>query len=155
MVNGEDGIAPWGPVRTCGKKTARVDEQYPGTEMTDCLVAVAVNDAVGLGKQIPDPFFDIMAGTVGSVTKADGFVSQGDEFAGWQGLLAFIRAHIAMHGMDLTCTRVAQGLQDGNIAQVSCVDNHTAFVKGLCDLLMKQIIVLIKMGIGEKTDANH
>jgi hypothetical protein len=108
------------------------------------MMAVAIDDTVGLGKNGPNPFFNGVSGTPGSMAQPDAVSANGDQLADWQELLAPHITHIAMDRMDLFAD---EGVEDGDISEISGVEDDGTFRKDRVNLFAEGICTAVQMAI--------
>jgi len=131
-------------VGTGALESSRIDEKDGANSMTDCLMAVAIDDTIGLGEDGPDPFFNGVPGTPGAMAQSDAISADRDQFTSRQELLALHITHIAMHSMDLLA---AEGLKDGDISEVSGVEDDATIRKDRVNLLAEGLWTAVQMGV--------
>ena len=114
-------------------------------------MAVAVNDAIGSGKQVPHPLFNVVSCS-GAVTKTDTVSIQLDQFCRGQGLLGGESTHIAMHGVYCFASK---DFQDGEVCEVTCMEDNGTVNKDLLYLRSKVRERSVDMGIRKDADTDH
>jgi hypothetical protein len=144
LVDLQDGVGTGSPVRAAALKGSRIDEKDAPGPMADRLVAVTINNTVGLGEHGPDPFFNGVPRAPGTMTQPDAVVTHRYQLAVWQELLVFSVAHIAMDRMDFLA---AEGLEDGDIREVSGVEDDGTFRKDSVNLSAEGICTAIQVGV--------
>ncbi len=144
FVDMQNGVGAGSPMRAAALKGSRVDEQDAPGLMADSLMGVAIDDTVGLGKNGPDSFFNGIPWAPGAMAQPDPVAADGDQPADRQELPALPAAHVAMDRMDLF---VAKSLKDGDIGEVTGVEDDGTFRKDRFDLSAKGICTVVQMGI--------
>jgi hypothetical protein len=128
-------------------KSARVDDQHAGHPVADRTVGVPVDDAVGLGKAIPETRFYVRA-QVGSMGQGNGESGQGKAGLQGQSIPGQVVAAVAMDGMDRS---ISQGFQDTEVGEVAGMDDQVTVCEAVPDETLEAAIRAVKMGVGKDT----
>jgi hypothetical protein len=131
LVDLEDGVGAGSPVRAAALKGSRVDEKDAAYPMADRMMGMAINNTVGLGEHGPDPFFNGVPRAPGTMAQPNAISTHRYQLAVWQELLVFSVAHIAMDRIDFLA---AEGLKDGDVSEVSGVEDDGTLRKDGLDL---------------------
>jgi hypothetical protein len=131
FVDLQDGVGAWSTMGAGALEGSRIDEKDTADPVTDRVVGMTIDDAVGRGEHGPDPFFDGVPRFPGAVTQPDAVPIHRDQLAVRQELLASYIAHITMDCVDFLAVK---SLKDGDVGEVSGVEDHGTVCKNGFDL---------------------
>lgn len=115
-----------------GKRTG-INEQCFANEVIYCKMGVAVDNAICCGKEIPHTLFNIMP-CPGPVTEADTIAINCDHLLCGECPAGRELAHVSVYRMNLL---VVEDIKDGDIGQVTCMEDNGTVLKCLTGLLNK------------------
>lgn len=132
-VNGQDGITSWRTITASPGKGTGVDKKCFPKEVIYCDMGMAVNYAIRCGKEIPHSLFNIVP-CPGPVTESDAIAINLDCLLCGQCLAGRDLAHVSMYSMNLF---VVEDIKDGDICQVTGMEDNGTVLKGLPGLINK------------------
>ena len=139
----EDAICARCSIPAGGLEAAWVNDQLARNLVADGTVGVAVDHAVGLGKQIPERGFNVVAQT-GTVGEADGEFSELKAELGRQRAAGNAGTHVAVHRVH---GFIMKGIQKGNVRQVTGMDDGIATGKTVLYNLFEILIKSHQVGV--------
>lgn len=136
LVDVKNGVGTRSTVTPCSLERPGVNEEDCTNPVADRVVGVTIDDAVGLREHCPGTFLYGVTGAPGSVEQTDAIAAEGDQLAVRQMLPASHIAHVAVHCIHFFA---GEGVENGNVGEVSGMEDDVASGKGRLHLGAKGI----------------